>query len=135
MTNTSGGRALAIYPSETGSELRADGVSEVGFAVRMEVEAAPARNNCTYDARLLVRNLTRFAPVASVRPPRFSGHVNDGVHWFGQNNEFVFTIERGNFAGGDLLELIGSLRIGLGPGAVFSTVRSEPFQVTSLEEP
>lgn len=131
MTTSGTGRALAIHPSEVGSDLRADAVPESGFSVRIEVEAGAARNNCTYDVRLLVRNLSRFSAVTSVRPPRFSGNVNDGVLWFGQNNEFVFTVDMGDYANGDLLELIGSLRIGVGPGALYSTVRSETFQVTT----
>lgn len=133
MTTVGTSRALAVHPSEVGSDLRADAVPENGFSVRVEVEAGPASNDCAYDVRLLVRNLSRFSAVTSVRPPRFSGSVNDGVHWFGQNNEFVFSVDTGNYANGDLLELIGSLRVGVRPGAHYSTVRSEIFQVMSAD--
>jgi hypothetical protein len=135
MTSVNDATAVAAIPSDPGApDLTADTVSHAtGFDIILEVEAGTGKNGMTYEARVQVMNLTQFKLVAAA-PATISGLVNDGVTWNGQNTALKFNVPAASadYAPGDLLQVIGRLRVG--PNSAvngdFSTAQSLLFEAT-----
>ena len=131
--------AIAVYPTNPGDSFRVPTVERTtGFDVHLEAEAGNGLTGppavTPYAASIQVRNLTRFAPVATSAAANASGNIGVAQAWDTNDEAFVFNVvaNSADLTVGDFLEVIGSVRSGNPGGAAtndFSYVRSAIFEV------
>ncbi len=123
----------ALYPVWPRSMTPITSVPESGFDVRFEVQASLERPRASYQARLVINNAGREENVPNVRPPCFSGTVNDLIYWSEPSNEFIFRVGAGGYAAGDTLEIFGLLELIAADRSCTVLARCAPLLVVRCE--